>query len=384
MRAWFGTVSRRTSGFEPLRILQVCAPSGVGGLERVVQGISEGLVRRGHEVTLAAVLRAGERTPPFLGSAAMEGVAVHEIRLRGRGYLTELRAVDRILEEFRPRVMHTHGYRPDLLHGASARRQRVAAISTLHGSSRMGGVSHFFEWLQLRALRRFDSVIAVSRPLAVQLEASGVSRERVHLIPNAWVPPSDPLGRAAARRALGVEHATVPVVGWVGRLIPIKGCDLLVQALARIQDTEWLAVVVGDGPERGLLEEWVRKVGLTERIRFLGSSEDASRLMPGFDLLVLSSRSEGTPMVLLEAMASGVAPVAFGVGGVPDLIESGGGGWIVPPERDDLLAEAISIALRNARERRERGELARNQVLSTHSEDEWISRHEEVYRNAGG
>lgn len=363
----------------PLSVIHLCAPAEVGGLERVVQGLSIEGVERGHTVRVVVVQHPESDLSSFLSDLERAGVETTAVRVAGRQYLAEIREIAQILERTRPDILHTHGYRCDILHGWHARRRGIATVSTLHGSSRMGGLSHLFEWFQLRALRRFDAVVAVSKPLERELVELGVSGDRVHLVPNAWTPPEGPLDRPESRDKLGLREADGPILGWVGRLIPIKGCDVFLEALGLIVDLSWTAVIVGDGPERNSLEEWVEDQGLSDRIHFLGSVPNAARYFSAFDLQILSSRSEGTPMVLLEAMGTGVPVIATAVGGVPDMLEDGRDGWAVTPEVPVLLAEAMRCALSNPSDRTRRAQIAYDKAANEYSRERWMQRHEQVY-----
>ena len=172
------------------------------------------------------------------------------------------------------------------------------------------------------------------------------------------------------------------MIGWVGRLVPIKACDLFLQALARITDLSWKACVVGDGPERERLENLSRTLGLHERVRFAGAIPVAPRYFSALDLFVLSSRSEGTPMVLLEAMGAGLPVIATDVGGVSDLVRPDSDGWLVPPEDPGALADSLRMALKDPESAHARGMAAAEQVRDHFGVDRWIERHETLYRSA--
>ena len=371
----------------PLSILHLCAPAEVGGLETVVRGLALGLLERGHRVGVAAVVPDMKTAERFLEPLEDAGVSCWPIQLPGRAYLQELRAVSTLMQEFRPDVLHTHGYRSDLLHGAAARRRGVATVSTLHGSSRMGGLSQLFEWIQERALSRFDAVVAVSRPLVETLKSTGVPENRIHLVPNAGFPQAELVPREAARIRLGLPTDATKVIGWVGRLIPVKGGDVLLRALQKLNDDmaspePWMACIVGDGPERGSLQGLAAELGLRERVRFLGTVPEAGRFFSAFDLFVLSSRSEGTPMVLLEAMGMGTPSIATRVGGIVDLIRTDSEGWTVPPESPEELARAMDMCLRDLGAARRRGLSGKIWIDQEFGSRTWISRHESVYRAA--
>lgn len=365
-----------------LSIVHLCAPAEVGGLERVVQGLAVGSLKAGHEVRVVAVVEPGADLEGFHEPLLEAGVECIRLEVNSRAYLSERRQVRSVLQELSPDVLHTHGYRADILDAGVARTLGIATVSTLHGSSRMGGRTHVFEWIQERVLRRFDGVIPVSRPLHSLLQDRGVPADRLHLIPNALeeaVPRYDadelPSGLSRA------SPAGVTRIGFVGRLIPIKGADRFLDALSLLESTEWEAVVVGDGPERTNLERRAHELGLAESVRFLGAVPNAARLMEFFDLFVLSSRSEGTPMVVLEAMRAGLPIVASSVGGVPDVLTRGTA-WLPPPDDVSALARDIDAALGQPDEAARKGDAARQGFMAEYSADQWIRRHEAAYHAA--
>ena len=364
-----------------LSVVHIAAPAPVGGLERVVQSLAVGQRRAGHLVTVIAVLASDADDHPFSARLRGEGVAVEELRLSSTAYVQERRVVRALLRRQHPDVVHTHGYRCDLIHGGVARALGIPIVSTLHGSSRLGGRSQFFEWLQLRALKRFDAVVAVSSPLSDLLHTAGVSRERVALIPNAWPGVEPALSRVEARARLGVGVDDF-VIGFVGRLIRAKGPDVLLRALAALPDGPWHAVIVGDGGERAALEASKASERVRARVTFTGHLDDATHLYAGFDVFVLSSRTEGTPIALFEAMAASTPVVATRVGGVPEVLSA----------QDGLLVEsedsgAIAVAIREIREQPAaaagRAAHARARVVREFGTASWLERHLDLYRRIG-
>ncbi|TVR58912.1 MAG: glycosyltransferase [Gemmatimonadales bacterium] len=364
----------------PLSVVHLCTPARVGGLERVVQGLAVWTARAGHQVTVMAVSGPGADLGEFLAPLERAQVPVVRVESSGRRYLAERRVVQKHLRRMRPDVLHTHGYRCDLLHGGPARRLGIATVSTLHGSSRMGGLSHLFEWLQERALARFDGVVAVSEPLRQSLLTKGVRADRVHLIPNGWVPPERYLDREEARRELKLPQDRL-IIGWIGRLIPIKGCDVFLEALTRLGPNAppWHGIVVGDGPERAALEEQARHLGIEDRVTFAGSVPEAARIARALDLFVLSSRSEGTPMTILEIMGAGVPVVATAVGGVPEVVAAPRGGWVVPPEEPEELAEVIEEVLADRQKRGLRGGAGQERTNRVYGPVPWVQLHINLY-----
>jgi glycosyltransferase involved in cell wall biosynthesis len=374
---------RVTEPAKKLRIVQLAVPDAVGGLERVLQALAIGHHRRGHDVCVAAVMDEGTRDDhPFLVPLRAHGVPVRVLEVPPRGYHIERRLVARLLDEFRPDVVHFHGYRPDVLDVGLARKRRIPVVTTLHGSSRMGGLSTIHEWIQLALLRRFDAVIAVSKPLVQELGGRWVSRHRLHFIPNAWTgrPPS--LDRAKARQQLGLPAGGV-VLGWVGRLIEVKAADVFLRALALLQDRPWHASLVGDGRRRPSLERLANQLGLAHRVTFHGSVYDISQAFRAFDVFILSSRSEGTPVVLFEAMVAGIPVVATHVGGVVDVLPEGTA-LLVPSQNPRAMAEAIRRILDDPVSAQARAAAAVERLHAHYGVEPWLEAHEQLYDGLAG
>ena len=363
---------------ECLSILQLVAPGQEGGLEHVVRLLARGLSRRGHAVQVAAVVEPSREEHPFVRSLRTDGVAVYPIVVPTRAYLRERRATADLCRRLRPDVIHVHGYRPAVLDAGVARRLGIPVVSTAHGFTGGDWKNRLYERLQRVALRHFDAVVAVSRPLAEQLAGDGVPRECVHFVPNAWEATVTPLQPSAARQTLDVPADRFHV-GWVGRLTHEKGADVLVEAVARLRDLPLAVSVIGDGPARAALAARAADLEVDPYITWHGTQPDAARLFPAFDAFVLSSRTEGTPIVLFEAMAAGVPIVAARVGGVPDVVSSHEA-VLVAPDDPGALAAQIRAVSGNPASARARALRARQRLLTEFTVGPWLDRYTEVYR----
>jgi len=362
-------------------VLHVVAPGAFGGLEHVVQLLGTGLRGVGHEVHVAAVVGTGEDRAMHTFLAPLARAGVHTHGLIGAGRLAERAAIRRLCGRVRPDVVHTHGYRPDVLDAGVARGLGIPVVTTVHGFTGGGWKNRLYEWLQCRAFRRFDAVVAVSRPLVTRLEGAGVPAARIHEVPNAWGQGSGaapPLDRREARAVLGLP-ADAFVVGWVGRLSHEKGADVLLDALPHLRDLPLEVSIVGDGVERRSLTTRALGLGLNGRLHWHGAIPDAGRLFTAFDVFVLSSRTEGTPIVLFEAMAAGVPIVATAVGGVPHVLSSDAAA-LVAAEQPAALASAIRAVHRSADVAQWRARAARARLESAYGVAPWIERYIAIYR----
>jgi glycosyltransferase involved in cell wall biosynthesis len=357
-------------------ILHVASPARAGGLESVLRMLAMEQAARGHRV--GVVLRVGGHDAESPLAAALEaaGVEAYVGDMPYRRYLAELRWLKRIIRLHAPEVLHTHGYRSDVFGSEVARQLRLCAVSTAHGFTGGDLKNRFFEWVQVRSLRRLDAVVAVSSALADTLVHRGVPRDRLYVVQNAWRADRLPLSRSAARRVLGWDSGAF-VIGWVGRLSREKGADVFLSALQECLDLPICASVIGDGRERALLEGETVALGLSDRFRWHGHMDEAARLFPAFDLFVLSSRTEGTPIVLFEAMAAKIPIVTTSVGGVPDVL-SNREALMVPPDDPRALAAAIRAAHTDIEESANRVRAASSR-LSHFDTTAWVDQYDAVY-----
>jgi len=360
-------------------ILHVLAPTREGGLERVVAMISHG---QRSSVHVAAVVEPRTAVGhPFIDQLKDLGVPVTPIVVRARDYFSEFRMMSALVARLRPSVVHSHGYRSDVIGGLVARSHRVPTVSTVHGFTGGGLRNRLNERVQLLALRRADAVIAVSAPLARRLAEDGVRSDKIHLVPNAFTSLYDMLPRSAARERLGIRSGDL-VAGWVGRLSKEKGADVMLDALAE-SDPRWQLSVIGQGEEMERLRQQSTKLRIASRVTWHGPLANAGSLLSAFDAFVLSSRTEGTPITLLEAMNAGVPIVATRVGGVPDVVDSSHA-IIVGAEQPTLIAHALSQIAGEPTAAAERSRRARDRLSQSFGPATWLAALDSVYEAAVG
>ncbi len=361
-----------------MSLLHVVAPGEVGGLERVVHLLTHGQARAGNDVHVAAVVDPAGADHPLIGTLASGGVTTHPILLPGRAYRRERAAINELCRRLRPDVVHTHGYRADVVDAGAAQQLGIPSVTTVHGFTGGGWKNRLYERLQRRAYRRFDAVVVVSRPLVERLIQDGVPPDRVHYVQNAWQETTPPFDRALARRALGLKDDEF-VIGWVGRLSAEKGPDVLVDALAHLTDLPVTVSVVGNGPQRDSLASRAQRLGVERLVRWHGTVPEAAQRFAAFDVFVLSSHTEGTPIVLFEAMAAGVPIVVTRVGGVPDVVSPAEAALVASADPAALAAE-IRALYRDPASGRARAQRASARLLSDFAVAPWVERYAAIYR----
>lgn len=290
--------------------------------------------------------------------------------------LRDLRALVelvRIVREVRPHVVHTHTAKAGMVGRVAARLgggPRPVVIHTYHGhvlSGYFGRVQTGFYRLLERGLAHLSNrLIAVSRAVADDLVGFAVApRERFTVVPLGLeldrflqVGPADGNG---VRDDLGVGDDEVLLTA-VGRLVPIKRLDVLLEAFARTRGPVRLAIV-GDGELRGDLEEQAARLDIGDRVTFLGFRMDLDAIQAATDIAVLSSDNEGTPVALIEAAAAATAAVATNVGGVADVVVPATGRLVGAGDAEAMAAALTELAA-DAHLRRRMGDAAREHVAT--------------------
>ena len=183
------------------------------------------------------------------------------------------------------------------------------------------------------------------------------------------------------RRRLGIE-ADRFVVGWFGRMTAVKRTDDLLATLAALRErrVDALLLLVGDGDDRERLEQRAHDLGLARSCLFLGYQEDVAAWYAICDAVVLTSASEGTPVTIIEALAAARPVVATAVGGVPDVVDDGETGFLVPPGDTQAIAERLEVLARDPALRGSMGETGRERVLRRYSVDRLVGDVDALYR----
>jgi glycosyltransferase involved in cell wall biosynthesis len=357
----------------PARLLLVVDSLEIGGAERYVVDLAAALHRRGVEVTVACSV-----TGALGEELAGVGVAVRPLssRLAKRRFSPQFAAaLRRLLRRERFDMVHAHLYASEVAAAAAGMGSRVPLVLTDHteGPWRCRRANAASAWAYGRAAH----VVAVSEAIRVHLlERFGMAPERVTYIPTAVVAAA-----ATPARVGGTGRLTV---GRVARLQPEKGIDVYLAAAAwlapRFPDADF--VIVGEGPLRGPLERLAARLGLADRVRFLGARDDARELIAGLDVLAVSSITDGQPLVVLEAMAAGVPVVGTAVGGIPRQIEHDRTGLLVPPGDAAALAAAVARLLREPAARLRLGAAAREHAAREFGHAALVERTQAVYQLA--
>jgi sugar transferase (PEP-CTERM/EpsH1 system associated) len=343
-----------SSASPPLRIVHLAATYDIGGLEMVVLDLVRHADRARFAPSVVALEGAGSLAPRF----AELGVPVDALQPDGGTPASGVMALYRHFKRTRPAVVHTHNVKPHLQGTLGAWLAGVPVIlNTKHGRNYPITTRSV---LASRVInRRCDCLVAVSDDAAeIARSREGFPDDRVRVIRNgidvaryASADLADP-----ARRTRAIH---------VARLNPVKDQATLLCAIPRILASvpAFTLDIVGDGPERAALEQLATELRIADRVRFLGFRDDIAARLADAGVFVLSSRSEGVSLTLLEAMAAGLPIVATHVGGNPEVVDVDRTGLLVPSGDPNALADAVirvmtdpELAIRFGRAGRARAE----------------------------
>jgi glycosyltransferase involved in cell wall biosynthesis len=359
-----------------VRIVHVIQNLNYGGMEKLLADVVRRIDRDRFESHVVNLEYAGRYSREMEGNAQ-----VHVCPPMSRLSLLRPAVLARQLAGIAPDIVHTHS---GVWYKASraARMARVpGVVHTEHGKQAEDWRSRF---LDRRAARRTDAVIAVSQALGEYLSPRlAIPREAIHVVPNGVdvtrFAPRQPSG--ALRKELGLTPEQ-PIIGSIGRLEPVKGYEVVIQAFAALRSDRGhplpVLVVAGEGSARGELERLASDLHVADRVFLLGWRDDPEDLLAHFQCFVMGSWSEGTSVSLLEAMASGLAPVVTAVGGNPAVLGPELAGQAVSSGDVAGLAAAIERTLDPAHSRN-LGARARARVASAFNLDTMVRAYEAVY-----
>jgi glycosyltransferase involved in cell wall biosynthesis len=362
-----------------LSIAHVLSSFGMGGQERVALDLARRQQGDGHQVTAVALAALPEG--PLASEFRDTGVETHSFAKWGPTLDPTLAwRVARHLKERGVDVVHTHNPHA-LVYGSLA--ASMAGAACVHSKHGVNPDNNRRLWLRRAASSIVDAYVAVTPSLArVAVAQNECDPTLLHVVPNGIDTDRFTLDLRARRRIRA--ELDIPddawVVGTVGRLAPEKNQSLLIHAMAPMLDPQRHLMIVGDGPDRGDLERHARTTMHPELIHFTGARNDVSAMMSAFDVFALTSNSEGLPLALLEAMAVGLPVLSTAVGGIPDLVEHGVTGFLVPPgDRIALVTQLVQLASR-PQVALDVASAARRRVLARHSTEQMAKDYEELYR----
>jgi glycosyltransferase involved in cell wall biosynthesis len=381
-----------------IRVLRAIARLNMGGPTLHVSYLSAGLRERGYETMLVAgTVGQGEQSMAYvadeLGVPVVTIPHLHREISPVRDLLATWRLA-RIIRIERPTILHTHTAKAGAVGRAAAllagRSRPPIIVHTFHGHVLRGYFGRFwtgvFRLLERLLARITDALVAVSPEVRDELVALGVAPASKFRVIRLGIEldnrvSSDGSARAETRRTMGVPEARF-VVGWIGRMTGVKRTDVVLKGFRALRDNgvDAILCMVGDGPDRAAVEQLAGELGIVRDCLFAGYQEDVGPFFAAFDVFVLPSGNEGTPVTAIEALATGCPVVATRVGGVPDVVDDGVDGFLVAPGAVQELAARLAELARHPELRVRMGAAGRERMRTRYAVDRLVDDVDRLYR----
>lgn len=322
----------------------------------------------------------------FAEDAKKAGIPVTVIRQNSRLDRSTGKKILAFLETGGFSLVHSHGARANFLINSIYKKLGMPWFITVHSDPTLDflhqpkPLAKIFTKLNQRAMRRADHLFAVSERFKDMLIRMGVKPNKITPVFNGinfheTLPNFD---KQAIRKSLGANPEDF-VFAIVARLHPVKGHDILLEAFAKNDKNPCRLWIIGEGDLRVKLEQQAQKLGIEDRVSFLGKRDDVDELLYAADVSLLTSHSESFPLVLLESADMATPVISTNVGGVPALIDPGKTGWIVEPGRADALMFAMEQAMEADTE--EMGRLLRSFAKENFSNENLQKETHNIYSN---
>ncbi len=375
---------------QQFKVAYILTPIEFGGAEKVSLEFFRNVNREKFDIHPILLVRPWEQETYFARELRGYGFAYDTVPVGVKtndGPLRILRAIQRIYSLLKISsfdLVHTHGYFADICALPVAKMLGINSVSTCHGFIGNDRKLRFYNMLDRLSLRLSKGIITVSEDIMESLTTSGIKKHRIKVIQNAISQPCEvtkvQTRRNKSSKSLSLDSSKF-VIGYIGRLSEEKGVKYLIEAASILRDknVDFKLIVVGDGPERAELENLVKERSLEEQVVFVGFQTDVATWLTTFDVFVLPSLTEGTPMALLEAMSMGIPVIATAVGGVPKVLSDGKNGLLVSPHDFISLSERIQILQENSTLRERLSREGSNTIRTQYNITTWCRSIENCY-----
>jgi glycosyltransferase involved in cell wall biosynthesis len=363
---------------QEIDVLHLIGTLSPGGAERNLYYLAPHMATSRFRYGICCLMQRGD----FAGEIEAAGIPVWEIGFRTRYTFTAIWKLARLLKQMRVKVLHTHLFLPGLI-GRLAGLMAGTPVMIAHEHGKTLWKRWYHRWFERIILPVTDMRIVVSEDiLSLRLDREHTPRSKLRIVYNAVDPgrfeTSQPL-RSATRKELGLEGCLV--IGTVGRLVEAKSFDLLLDVAHEVCRTKPEArfLIVGEGP---LSEDLARRAashGLSDLVHFTGQRSDIPELMAAMDIYLITSKREGLPLNLIEAMMAAKPIVATSVGGIPDTISHGEEGLLVQPGDKAGILEAVLSLAENGDRRQKLGARARQTAIERYSPARVLEELEQIY-----
>lgn len=364
-----------------IRVLQLGSPTGLYGAERWILALVNNIDRAKIDAEVAVIRDDPALDADLCKQAETIGVPSTIFEAHGKFNWSAVRQVRSHIVKNGIDILHTHGYKTDIVGMFAVRGTNCKIITTPHGWTVNAGYKlKIYETIDRGAFYFFDGIIPLSEELYNGLKSIPFLRRKLRLIPNGVDLSDIDQGSDIADEIQEWKANGYFVIGYIGRLIQGKGLDILLRALARVKSRNWRLALIGDGDAREELFQLACETGLEDHVRFFGFRSDRLAFLKGFDAFVLPSLSEGVPRCLMEAMACRVPVITSNIPGCAALVQHGETGLLFDVGQADSLLKGLDELITNVRTREKLKVNARQLIVDKYSAEHMARQYADLYK----
>ncbi len=366
-----------------MKVLHVIDSEGLYGAEMVLINLASEQMKIGIQPTILNMRRSASFEVSLESESIRMGIDFHSFPIKtGPDFAGALKII-RFANANMYVLFHSHGYKPNILLGLLPRKiRKLPFISTLHGWTSAGklGKLRLYEWIDIKSLQQADAVVAVSEATATHPALKGV---RPYVIRNGISKVDFKNKGQLPNRQIVKFCENGFTIGTIGRFSPEKGYRYLIEAFGILckKDHRVRLVIIGEGPERRIIETRVREMRLEDRVILPGYQPNAAQYIPLFKIFALSSLTEGLPLTILEAMQANVPIVSTRVGGLEEVLTNGETALLVGKENAFKLSAAIWNLLKDEELRSKLAAEAQSLAIERYSNRSMAHQYLRVYKD---
>ena len=369
-----------------IRILHLIDSRGMYGAETVVLTLLIELKKYPFQFILGCIKDPTDTQIQLANLAKAENIDVVYFTMRRGLSLRGLLRIIRFIKNNNIRIVHSHGYKPNILLALVPKIfLKVKIVATIHGwtkNLRSDKKLWFYEKLNCFAIKKFNKCVSVSNSVSRDLLNQRIPPRQIFTIHNG-IDTKKALNlpdQSAIKRVFNVPDGSF-IIGTAGRLFPEKGIGIFLEAASLLlrQRSDTFFLVAGDGPLLTDLLMKAKELGIDKNVLFLGFTDRIFEYLSILDIFVLSSLTEGLPMVLLEAMYAGCPVVCSRVGGIPEVIDDETSGFCIEPNNPQILSEKLLALLKDPSLGKRVARNARIKVKKSFSSDSMAVKYIELY-----
>ncbi|UCD94842.1 MAG: glycosyltransferase, partial [Candidatus Zixiibacteriota bacterium] len=322
-----------------IKILHLRSSEFFGGPERAIIGQCRSLTKF-NLICVSFVRRGGGNR--FLDECRKAGIETIVIRDSFPGDFRVIGQISRLVRDLQLDLVITHDYKSNVFAYYALRNAGARQVAHFRGRTAEDLKDKFYNYLNYIYLRKIPRVLTVSSTSREFLIGKGIKADAIRVVPNAIECRHPEKGDTREKRGAGAELRVVAA----GRLSYEKGYDVLLRAISIIKDKapRFVVSIYGHGPEREKLLRMVEELGISDKVRFCGFIDDVKAVFGESDFLILPSRSEGMPNVILEAWSQQLGVLSTAAGGVPEMIDHNVSGLLSVPDDTRALADRLIFA----------------------------------------